>query len=49
MNNPTDQRSTPQLNPQQLQAVHHDQGALLILAGAGSGKTSTLTSRVVHL
>ncbi|MDY0190784.1 MAG: UvrD-helicase domain-containing protein [Desulfuromonas sp.] len=37
------------LNEQQLKAVHHDQGPLLILAGAGSGKTSTLTGRVIHL
>ncbi len=40
---------TPRLNEQQLAAVHHGDGPLLILAGAGSGKTSTLTSRVVHL
>ncbi len=42
-------RPTPQLNPQQLQAVEHPGGPLLILAGAGSGKTSTLTGRVIHL
>ncbi|MGC9519110.1 MAG: ATP-dependent helicase, partial [Desulfuromonadaceae bacterium] len=37
------------LNPQQREAVEYGDGALLILAGAGSGKTSTLTQRVVHL
>ena len=39
----------PRLNPQQQEAVEYGDGALLILAGAGSGKTSTLTQRVVHL
>ncbi|MCD6525628.1 MAG: UvrD-helicase domain-containing protein [Desulfuromonas sp.] len=39
----------PSLNPQQLAAVNHPGGPLLILAGAGSGKTSTLTGRVIHL
>ncbi len=42
-------RPAPRLNPQQLQAVEHPGGPLLILAGAGSGKTSTLTGRVIHL
>ncbi len=37
------------LNPMQQQAVLHPSGPLLILAGAGSGKTRTLTCRVAHL
>ena len=37
------------LNPVQQQAVLHGDGPLLILAGAGSGKTRTLTHRVAHI
>jgi len=37
------------LNPSQYEAATHIDGALLILAGAGSGKTKTITSRLAYL
>ena len=38
-----------ELNPEQLAAATHGDGPLLIVAGAGTGKTRTLVYRVAHL
>ncbi len=41
--------SLAQLNERQKEAVLHGDGPLLVLAGAGSGKTSTMAYRIAHL
>jgi len=37
------------LNKEQKEAIEHQEGPLLIVAGAGTGKTTVLTQRVFHL
>ena len=39
----------PTLNPEQQQAITHGEGPLLIIAGAGTGKTTVITKRIEHL
>ncbi len=46
---PTEAPWLAQLNPEQLAAATHHGGPLLILAGAGTGKTTTLSARVAWL
>jgi len=41
--------SSNKLNKKQLQAVKHGKGPLLIIAGAGTGKTTVITERIKHL
>src|SRR5437870_2448567 len=42
-------RLLAELNPDQARAVSHGAGPLLVIAGAGTGKTRTLVYRVAHL
>ena len=41
--------STANLNADQLRAVEHPGGHLLVLAGPGTGKTKVLVARIAHL
>ena len=38
-----------QLNPEQQSAIQHKDGPMLVIAGAGTGKTRVITERIAHI